>query len=320
MSVNPAVGGAFATPITPVYGPGPLRTDWGTILPPGGRVVATVSSTGMTAQDYPEDGRNRVTTLAEAVQMVRSGYPDVIRVLPGHTETISDATVFANLKAGTRIIGEGHGSLKPTFTLSATASQFTLDQANVELHNLKFVPSANGVVLGFDITAAGCGIIGCEIRAATGASAKFTTICNISAANARIIGNRIIGTATHNVTDGFVLDTAVDDIIIAHNMIQASATAGNGFIAVDAAVTNLLIAHNLIVNDHTASTVCIGVADVASSGLIAYNAVSTVNNGVAASQGIVFAGTTTTTIKCVENYSIDEPGKSGVLAPAAAAT
>ena len=69
----------------PMYGLGAgLRTQFGTILPPGGKVVAYVHSSGYAIGD-DDDVRSMIfTTLNDGLKQCRSGKGDTVMVLPGH--------------------------------------------------------------------------------------------------------------------------------------------------------------------------------------------------------------------------------------------
>jgi len=61
------------------------RTKYGSvILSPGARVAAYVRSTGAQSDDDPMLNANLVTTLSAGLARCRSGFNDVVFVLPGH--------------------------------------------------------------------------------------------------------------------------------------------------------------------------------------------------------------------------------------------
>lgn len=115
-----------------------LRTEFGTILPPSGKVVAYVRSTG------PQNGDDQVIvsmllpTIASALARCRSGMGDTIIVLPGHVETVSSANYFTGLVAGTKIYGYGGPSTRPKLTWSTATSTILLNVADVVIDNFNF--------------------------------------------------------------------------------------------------------------------------------------------------------------------------------------
>src|SRR3954471_7705856 len=117
-----------------VYGDQGLRTQYGIILPPGARVAAYVRSIGVQSGDDAFLASNLVTTLAAGLARVRPNLGDYVVVLPGHVESVADATTFSGaLVAGTKIIGVGKGSNAPTFNWTATAAQWLVNKADVTI-------------------------------------------------------------------------------------------------------------------------------------------------------------------------------------------
>ena len=294
------------------------RTPFGLTLPPGGRVAAYVRSTGAQSGDDITIGNNLVLTSAAAFARCRSGMGDTVVYLPGHTETVT-ATFLSALLAHTNLIGIGRGTSMPVFNFSATDSQFALSVANCYFHNLKFNFSANGVVKGWDVSGSDNWIDSCTWIVASGATAKATIVCelNTGADRFRLTNNRVYGTATHNVTNGFLVTAAVTDCEFINNRMIASATAGNGLINFVGASLNNLVAGNLIYNTHTSSTTSIAVADAASDGFAVNNRFGAkVGTATApAVTGLVFAGASSLWT-CNENYSTPTKNTSGLVTPA----
>jgi hypothetical protein len=155
-----------------------IRTEFGTLTPPGSRVAAYVRSSGGADYDDQNIITRMYTTLNQALGQCRSGKNDIVLVLPGHTENISSADQMSNLVAGTQIIGLGAGGSRPTFTWTAATSSFLLDVANVRLSNLilNMDPGTGTTTVAapMTISAAGCQIAGCKIRMGTDANSKVT--------------------------------------------------------------------------------------------------------------------------------------------------
>ena len=95
-------------------------------------------------------------TLDYAIGRCTASKGDVIFLMPGHAETISAAGTITCDVAGVTIIGLGYGSLRPTFTWSATDSTWLVSAANVTIQNIVCLVSIDSVVMGIDISAAGC--------------------------------------------------------------------------------------------------------------------------------------------------------------------
>lgn len=296
-----------------------VKTPFGISLPPGGKVAAYVRSTGPQDGDDPNILNNFVTTLSSGLARCRSGRGDKVIVLEGHSESVTDATMLTNLKADTQIIGVGTGSSQPTFRWTATGSQWPINKDNVVITGLNLkLEGANGVVKAILHTGASGLVVGNNIVVASGATAKATIAYELGTGSdgTIIAANYVHGTATHNVTDGFKVVAALDRIRFFNNVMDFSATAANGNIHVTAAATLLKIAGNMLQNSHTASTANVTIDNVAATGLIWDNYLSTINNGTVTAQGLILGAAAL--VRCFQNFSCDEPIKSGVLTPVAA--
>ena len=156
-----------------------ISTEFGTTIPPGARLAAYVRSTGVQNTDDPDIKKRIMPTLNAALAECRSGYGDTVVVLPGHVENISGANQMTNLVAGTRIIGLGAGTSRPTFTWTVAGSTWLFNVANVELVNciLNMDPGAGvtaTVAAPITVSAAGCSIVGCQMRMGSDATALTT--------------------------------------------------------------------------------------------------------------------------------------------------
>jgi hypothetical protein len=293
----------------------------GTIIPPQNR-VQFVRSTG--AADTDPDWLKEVVvkTEAEALAKCVAGAGDYVFLLPGHSVTVS-TDLMDNLVAGTRIIGLGNPDQDdaPTWTWGAAADNVDLDAKNVLVQGVRMMMNGdNNITEAISVSKAGIKLIGNYIVTGTGASADCAKAIDVEsgATNFLFQGNTVHQTGG-TTTSVLALAAVVDSVrILDNDMTIIGSAAGTGIVAITAAVTNVRIQRNIMRQLHASSTACISIADVASSGIISHNMMETLNDGTASSQGILFAGTTTTTIKCFQNYSSDEPGTSGLLGPVAA--
>lgn len=296
-----------------------VSTPFGVLLPPGGKVAAYLRSTGAQDGDDPAIGSNLVTTLANALARVRSGLGDTILVLPGHSESVVDATMLTNLLAGTKIIGVGRGSAMPVFRWTAAASAWVINKGDVIMTGLRLrMEGFNGVTKALQVSGADCAIANCDIEVASGAALKATIAIELvtGADRFEFVGNIVRGTGTHNVTNCLLITNPVDQVRIIDNEMVASATIANGLINVQGIATNLKILRNYLYNTMTASTAALNIANVAVDGIIADNYAGILANGAAVSTGIVLGAAAL--VKCFQNFACDEPIKSGILNPAAA--
>lgn len=294
---NPAAYGlALGPDILPLFTGFGMRGVHGTLLPPGGNAAIYLRSTGIQDQDPPEINNRLVTTLAKALEYARANKSDTIYVLPGHAENVTDATMLDNLRAGTRIVGVGHGTNKPTFTWTATGGQWTVDQSDVSISGLRLsFDGANGIVKAVNVTGAFATIMDNDIVLASAATAKATIGIEFGAGSgySALLRNRFLGSAGHNVTDGVLVASAVDGISILGNLMVASATSANGLIRSSAAATNMLIGQNIIYNTMTAAAlVGIALGTAACTGICWGNRIGCLTGGAMTSgtHGISFGG------------------------------
>lgn len=84
------------------------------------------------------------TTLASALTASSAG--DTIILMEGHAETGSaSGNIFSCSLAGVKIVGEGTGSRRPTFTFSHTGATSAISGAGVMLKNVLFVTGVDSV-------------------------------------------------------------------------------------------------------------------------------------------------------------------------------
>ncbi len=318
-------GEQYSFPQVPSYTSGfAIATEFGIVMPPGGRLAAMVRSTGVQQGDDRQIASFLVPTLASGLARCRAGLGDTVVVLPGHSESGVGTTMLSGLVAGTRIVGVGQGSMMPVFRWTAASDNWALAANDVFISGLRLrMEGANGVTEAITWTGSDCVLRDCDIETVSGASNKVTTAINLSAAGAsraKILNNTFRGTSAASSTNIISVSSTPDQVVIMGNKIMCSSTTTNGGINISGAATDILVASNWMHNSTAASTTCIAVADVASTGMICFNFCSVENNGTAANQGVVFAAVTTTKIRAFENKCSDEPGKSGALAPAVVAS
>lgn len=300
---------------------GGLRTGYATVLPPGG-LVTYLRSTGATNLDPPEIKDRLTTTLAQALLQCRANAGDVIYVLPGHAENVTTSPTFI---AGVRIIGVGDIARDdaPTFTWTATTSQWAITVKNVEISGLRLLcDGANGVVKAIVTTAAGMQMKGNFIRWSSGASNLATIGIEIGsgATDTAILGNYITGVAAGSVTDGIKLvgATVPSRTRISGNAIIAAGVSATGLIDVTVAALNLIIQGNLIENVTASSIAAISFANVACDGMCCDNYITVKSTG-ALSAGVtgITVGGTNNLVGFHQNFVVNDVNKSGILAPAA---
>lgn len=84
---------------------------------------------------------------------------DIVYVMPGHTESISNATAMTMDIAGVRVIGLGHGRLKPQFTVDTAAdATWNVTAANISIENVDIITNFLNVAAAMTVSATGDGL------------------------------------------------------------------------------------------------------------------------------------------------------------------
>jgi len=240
------------------------------------------------------DGTSRdrpMVSLADA--LARAAAYDTIFVGPGHAESLTASMVFSGTAAGgpntgaqaipqgVRIIGEGVGTNRPTFTLTAAASTFALANANSTLENIRILCPQTGTTTNATqvaVTAAGCMIRQCQFQGSSSSTALATTCIQLSSAGSDCLildntGFTVTGAPTSWLsTTGTVAPARVTVQRNTVRMVLSATTAGiiDYSSASGTAPVDWLIADNNLANLVASATVVIkGVASAA--GIIAYN-------------------------------------------------
>jgi hypothetical protein len=194
---------------------------------PGSKIAAYVHSGGAVSGMHKDVVDRLHTTLNEGLAQARASKGDVVYVLPGHTEDIASADQMNNLKAGTRIVGGGHGNLRPTFTWTTAGSTFLLDVANVTIENCVLLMAADNsgvsVTAPMTISAAGCGLYGNRIQFSYDADDLATIAITTTAAadDLTLIGNHCHGATAGEVTT-FMDIIGCDRLVMEDNYIQGA--------------------------------------------------------------------------------------------------
>lgn len=304
-----------------------IASPWGTTLKPGGRVAAYLRSTGaQDGEDHFAASGLLVTTLSAALKRVRSGFGDIVYVLPGDVQSISAANFASDLVAGTQIISCGRpgATNNPTWTWTAVGSTFLLNVANVSLVGLNLVTGgADAVTAPITVSAAGCAIVGCHITAGTSATLESVIPITLAtgAADCLIAANRFTATGGAVTTACVSIGAVARPTVVSNRFITTQSSATTGVIAITAAATDVDIGWNRMYNA-VEDGVGIRLADVAATGMIYNNYFGGVDAGgtvINALKAVSFAGSSHI-VRCFENRASDEDSATGVISPAAATT
>lgn len=309
-----------------VYSDQGVRTQYGIILPPGARVAAYVRSTGLQSGDDAFLATNLRLTLAAGLALVRPNLGDYVVVLPGHVETVSDATTFSNaLIAGTKIIGVGMGGNTPTFTWSVATAQWLVAVNDVMIAGLRLQMAGNATTL-FSNTTLPLTVTGNDFRfyyneAVIGTSANNVAVAMSftgTAARYDVAGNIYRNPGSSTVTTAILVNSTGADGRITDNEMMTGCTSATGVINITAAAVNLKILRNVINNPTTVSVAGIAYSNVACTGQCAYNTITVLSTGAQTGgvTGITVGGTNNLT-GYFQNFVVNDPNKSGILQPAA---
>ena len=298
-----------------------IKTPIGMMLfPPGARVAAYVRSTGIQSCDDNFTASNLVSTLAAGLARVRAGFGDTVVVLPGHSESVVDATMLTGLLAGTRIVGYGRGSNMPVFRWTATAAQWAITVNDVIIQGLRLrLEGANGVVKAINVTGADVGFYGCDIEVSSGA-ANLATIAmeiGVGATRCEVIGNLFRGVAAGVATDGIKVVSTNSGIRIENNEMNYATTTTNGLVHFTAVSLDSRVANNQMYNVTAASVACIVYDNVAMTGTCSDNRINVLSTGAHTANVTGITTGAATLVRFFENYSCNDPRVSGLLVPAA---
>jgi len=237
---------------------GGYRLDYATVIPPGTGGAHYVRSTGAQSGDPPELSGRIFTTIDSALAQCRSAQGDVVYVLPGHTESYA-AAFWPSLVAGTRIVGYGWGSFRPTLTLTAAGSNCAISVANPFVDNLIFTTnSAAQVTTAFTCTAAGGTFVNCEFELGQSVTNAIATTFTLATGckSWAFVGNYAYSTTDAAITAFATSTGAVDKLkIVGNHIMGAVVTAATGvlFQLSNAAIVNNIITDNLIWNNTASS-------------------------------------------------------------------
>ena len=277
------------------------------MLATGRRIwVGSAEANAGTGAPYGISPNTPLTTLAEAVTLTLDGQHDVILVMPGHTEDITAADI-ATTNTCYSIIGIGKGSDRPTFTMTEVGSTFHVNSINIHMENLIFVVGATATTAVITIEADDFSMKDCDLS--EGADQAVSYISVAGAANVcdrmHFDGVRILS-PTAGSTQGFLLNTVEDDLIIENCYVWGNFTAAA--IVSTAALFRVCVRKNIVVN------LAAGVHAIefsgASTGAIVENQLYSSTWANALDPGSCW---------CSGNYATDAINQSGVPIPLEAA-
>lgn len=220
------------------------------------------------------------TTLAAALALAQSG--DRIFIAPGHAETISAAGGITWSQSGITVIGLGVGSVRPTFTFSATASTFVISGSNNVLSNVRCTSSIDEMVLMFSVTGSNvildrvdhfettscqtiafaafttgtdCAVQNCNHYQATAAAATQIWITATSNTRFRLVNNNFYLALKDAAAGAVFFGVTSTNILLSGNNVKLTGFSANllsAFLSLN--TTTGLVANNNIGTDAAANT------------------------------------------------------------------
>lgn len=186
-------------------------------------------------------------TIGFAVGRCQANAGDIIMVMPGHAETISDATTLLLDVAGIAILGLGSGSLRPTLTWdTANTATVPVSADNILLYNFKFVANFLSIAKAFTLTTAKhFGTVRCE-PSDTSAILNFVNIIESTGAANTVDGLYDVGSSAAMIGTTFntfaVLAATARGMRFNDTYVQSIDTADEpGLLDVTGIVTDLKI-------------------------------------------------------------------------------
>ncbi len=237
----------------------------GIFLSPNAHIIYVDSGHAATGTGKPgSNPRNPLSTINAAFTVadtaVTASNGDVVLVMPGHTENITNATDLAPDVVGVNIVGLGRGSDRPTLTFTATGSNIPISAANITMSNfLMTISGTIDVVVGITVSAADVLLRDIEMREAAIDDQFVDAIQGATCARLHVDGFKFVGaTASDQATQSAIniTDTSTEIEISRFNLL-GSFTEG----AIElAATTDTYIHHGRIEQRHTSRDECIRTA------------------------------------------------------------
>ena len=159
------------------------------------------------------------STIDKAINIGKASRGDIIFCMPGHAETIPLSTTIGFDKAGIAIIGLGHGTLRPTLTMSAVASSLVFSAANQIFQNFLIKTEHDNTIV-LEVTGSNSQFVDIEFQARTAATARQWVNCiDIGGASANDCDNTVVSGCRFNspdvgATDAIKLSEVSDGVII----------------------------------------------------------------------------------------------------------
>lgn len=263
---------ATRTPLFNRVQPGGVFTISDVINHPGD-IWWVDSGSGVDAAGYGQNPDSPTATIDYAINLATADQGDVIYVMPGHLETILNATTIVPDKAGISIIGLGRGANRPIIDYNHANAKVIASGASCRFSNLIFRATITDVVMCLDVTGSDIEVDNCLFTATDAADEFITTVTVTSCSRFNFHDNVIetkVGAA--GTTRCFVLHTA-EACTIQRNVIRGN-WSDAVFFGLTGASTRLMILDNIIYQADTSNYNVFDAAGLATTGVFAGNMVT----------------------------------------------
>ena len=268
--------------------------------------VDSNTSQGGTSSGYGGHPDKAITDIESAYDLCTATQGDAIFVLPGHAETLADEITMD--VAGVSVLGQGHGSARPTITQNFAGDGIAMDAINNVVDNLYFneattAPGAGGAAI--DINANYCLVSNCWFD--VGADDLEAITITATGDFAEVVGCAFNITA-NGPDAGIEIEAVVTELHLHHNRFLG----GNDTNAWDVGGINSGSAHTQCVVEF--NTFVYGPAIIfsaAATGTIQYNTMAEGTLGSMLDPG---------SCMCFENYEADAIDETARLFPTGVAT
>ncbi len=247
-----------------------------------------------------------VTDIESAYDLVTATQGDILIVLPGHAETVTDEITMDT--AGIIITGMGVGTARPTITQGVAGDAIAMDAVNNVLEGIYFneattAPGAGGAAV--DINAANCKVLNCHFD--LGADDLEAVTITGTGDNCEIAENRFNVTA-NGPNAAIEIEAVVTEVWIHDNQFLGLSDAA----AWDVGGINSAQIHTqcLIENNRFVYGPAI-IFSTTATGIIQFNIMGEGTLGAMLDPGACM---------CFENYEADAVDETGRIFPTSAAS
>lgn len=267
-----------------------LQTHTGMVFWVSNAVAANITGTRTGSNGNNGTFASPFSTLDYAVGMCAAGRSDIICVKPGHAETYSSASALAIDVKGIAIVGQGAGTLRPTFTCdTVNTTPIVVSADDCSIQNCIFV--ANYLTIAGAIhlsTAKNFACQNCVFRDTTAALNFANVFKSTGAAN------------------------TVDGLYVAGNLYGSIGTTFNTFILTANDINELQIHRNVVLSINTTdlATLVIVTTGVLTNGYITGNVSKRKNTTT--TNAMASVGGTTSSVILVQNFASALDGSNNI--------